>query len=452
MALPLALAMTACSGDDSGGDDGPLLVWTVEDLADRIETQRALLAKFTEETGIDAELVPVAEGQLTTVLSSAASSGELPDVIGALSLPIVHQLRTDDLLDTDAAAEVVESLNADTFADRALELTREGETQLAVPSDSWAQLLFYRKDLFAKAGLEPPTSYEAIQAAAERLGQGDVAGITASTTPADAFTHQTFEHLALANGCQLVDDDGNPTLNSPECVEAFQFYSDLIREHSVAGNQDVDTTRATYFSGKAAMVIWSSFLLDELAGLRNDALPTCPECKQDKAFLAKNTGIVAGLTGPDNPEPATFGEVVSFAIIQEGSTDNAKQLVEYLMNDGYADWLAVAPEGKVPVRTGTLEETETYLQQWRELDAGVDTKAPLTQFYDPDTMRAVEESPFTFRRWGFTQGQGELAGAVTGQLVLPKALAEVINGGSDAEAAANEANEETATVAEELGS
>ena len=37
------------------------------------------------------------------------------------------------------------------------------------------------------------------------------------------------------------------------------------------GNQDADTTRATYFAGDAAMVIWSSFLLDELAGLRNDA-------------------------------------------------------------------------------------------------------------------------------------------------------------------------------------
>ncbi|MDQ3785697.1 MAG: ABC transporter substrate-binding protein [Actinomycetota bacterium] len=452
IALPIALAMTACGGDDSGGGDETLLVWTVEDTADRVQAQEKLLAKFTEKTGIKAKLVAVAEGQLTTVLSSAASSGELPDVIGALSLPIVNQLRTDDLLDTDAAAEVVEELGTDTFAEQALTLTRDGDTQLAVPSDGWAQLLYYRKDLFEKAGLEPPTSYEAIQAAAERLDQGNVAGITASTTPADAFTHQTFEHLALANGCQLVDDSGKPTLDSDECVEAFRFYGDLIREHSVAGNQDVDTTRATYFSGQAAMVIWSSFLLDELAGLRNDALPTCPECKADKAFLAKNTGVVAGLTGPDGSDPTTFGEVVSFAILQEAATDEAKQLVNYLMSDGYADWLAVAPEGKVPVRTGTADDPEAYVKQWRGLDAGVDTKAPLAEFYDAETLKAVEESPKTFTRWGFTQGQGELAGAVTGQLVVPKALAKLISGGGDAKAAAGEANEQTATIAEELGS
>lgn len=279
-----------------------------------------------------------------------------------------------------------------------------------------------------------------------------MAGITASTTPADPFTHQTFEHLALANGCQLVDDDGNPALDSQECVEAFQFYGDLIRDHSVAGNQDVDTTRATYFSGRAAMVIWSSFLLDELAGLRNDALPNCQQCQADKAFLAKNTGVVAGLTGAGGSERTTFGEVVSFAILQDAATDEAKQLVEYMMGDGYADWLAVAPEGKVPVRTGTADDPQAYVEQWRKLDAGVDTKAPLAQFYDAATLKAVEESPDTFSRWGFTQGKGELAGAVTGQLVVPKALADLINGAGDAKAVAGDANEEVATIAEELGS
>lgn len=450
-ALPVALVVAACGGGDSGGDQGPLLVWTIEDVADRVQAQEKLLAEFTDKTGIETKLVAVAEDQLTTVLSSSASSGELPDVIGALSLPIVNQLRTDDLLDTDAAAEVVDSLGTDTFAEQALALTREGDTQLAVPSDGWAQLLYYRKDLFDKAGLEPPTSYDAIQAAAKKLDQGGIAGITASTTPADPFTHQTFEHLALANDCQLVDDGGDVTLDSPQCVEAFRFYGDLIREHSVAGNQDVDTTRATYFSGKAAMVIWSAFLLDELAGLRADALPTCPECAKDKAFLAKNTGVVAALTGPDGSEPTTFGEVVSFAILNDAATDQAKQLVEYLMGDGYADWLAVAPEGKVPVRTGTADDPQTYLEQWRELDSGVETKAPLSEFYDAETLKAVEESPETFHRWGFTQGKGELAGAVTGELVIPKVLAELVNSG-DAEAAAKEADEQATTIADELGS
>ncbi|MFJ6671400.1 ABC transporter substrate-binding protein [Actinosynnema sp. NPDC091369] len=451
-AVPVALALAACGGGDPGaGADGPLVFWTIEDTADRVRAQERLLAAFTQRTGVETELVAVAENQLTTVLTSAAASGELPDVIGSISLPIMSQLRTDDLLDTDAARQVVDALGVDTFAPQSLELTREGDAQLVVPSDGWAQLLFYRKDLFAQAGLRPPTTYDAIRQAAERLDRGDVAGIAASTTPADVFTHQTFEHLALANGCRLVGDDGQVALHSPECVGAFRFYTDLVARHSPAGNQDVDTTRATYFAGRSAMVVWSSYLLDELAGLRADALPTCPQCQGDPAFLAKNTGVVAALSGPDGGEPTTFGETASFAVLKDADTDNAKKLVEYLMTDGYRDWLAIAPEGKVPVRSGTKDNPQEYAEAWRALDVGVDTKAPLSRFYDAETLRVVQDSPRSFSRWGFAQGKGELAGAVAGQLVVPKALAEVVNGGGDAEAAARKASEQAATIARELG-
>ncbi|MEU4744999.1 hypothetical protein AB0G02_31705, partial [Actinosynnema sp. NPDC023658] len=299
--------------------------------------------------------------------------------------------------------------------------------------------------------LQPPTTNDAIRQAAERLEQGDVTGIVASTTPADVFTHQTFEHLALANGCELVGDDGRVALDSPACVAAFRFYADLVTGHSVAGNQDVDTTRATYFAGRAAMVIWSSYLLDELAGLRQDALPTCPQCQADHAFLAHNTGIVAALTGPDGGEPSTFGETASFAVLKDAATDDAKELVRFLMGDGYRDWLAIAPEGKVPVRAGTKDDPQEYAEAWRGLAAGVDTKAPLADFYDAETLRVVQDSPRSFRRWGFTRGKAELAGAVAGQLVVPKALAEVLNGSGDAAAAARSASAQAATIAQELG-
>lgn len=458
VALSAALALTACgggdggdgNGGDGGGDGGALTVWTVEDLGERVQAQQEIIDAFTESTGTEVELVPVAEDQLTTVLTASAASGDLPDVIGALSLGGVSRLLTDDLLDTEAAAAVVESLGEDTFSPAALELTRSGEEQLAVPSDSWAQLLFYRSDLFEAAGLAPPDSYEAIEAAAAALDQGDVAGIVAATAPADSFTAQTFEHLALANGCQLVEGE-EVALDSPQCAESFGFYADLIREHSVAGNQDADTTRAAYFAGRAGMLIWSSFLLDELAGLRNDALPTCPECTEDPAFLASNTGIVGSITGPSGTEPATFGEVVSWAILQDAATEDARAFVEYMMGEGYEQWLGIAPEGKVPTRTGTAEEPDSFVTAWQELEAGVDTRAPLSDYYDPEVLDTVATSVDSFTRWGFLDGQGELAGAVGGQFVVPAQLAELIGSGGDPAEAARAAAEEARTIQEEVG-
>src|SRR4051812_48539245 len=358
-------ALAACgSGDGKSKNDGTLTVWSLENQTDRIQATQAIADKFTAATGTKVKIVATDENQFSSLITSAAAAGTLPDVVGALPLAAVAQMETGGLLDTDAAKAVVDQLGAATFAPRALELTGPGGKQLAVPSDGWAQLLFYRRDLFAAAGLPAPDTYDKIQAAAQKLNTRATAGIALATVANDAFTEQSFEDLALGNGCQLVDANKTVTLDSPQCVQTFQLYDDLVAKYSVPGAQDVDTTRATYFTGKAAMVVWSSFLLDELAGLRNDALPTCPQCKQDKAFLAKNTGIVTAISGPGG-QPAQFGEITSWAITKDGkNTDSAKKFVAYMMNEGYTGWLGIAPEGKFPVRKGTSDDATKFSTAW----------------------------------------------------------------------------------------
>ncbi|MGH2816026.1 MAG: ABC transporter substrate-binding protein, partial [Actinomycetota bacterium] len=306
-----------------------------------------------------------------------------------------------------------------------------------------------RKDLFDKAGLEEPSSYDAILAAAEQLNSSDVAGFVGSNIAGDAFTEQTFEHIGLGNNCQLVDDSGTVTFDSAECVEALDFYGQL-EGFSPSGEQDVDTTRAQYFAGKAAMTIWSTFILDELAGLRNDALPTCSECRGDKTFLAKNSGVVTAIKGPSGSEPTQFGEVTNFSIIKDGNTEPAKQFVEYMMSDGYTRWLSFAPEGKFPVRAGSKDNPTEYIDAWNKLEAGVDTKAPLSDFYPPEVLTALTKSTDTMSRWGFQQGQGRLVGAQLAELPIPKALASEISGKLTADAAAKQAQADVEEIAQSI--
>ena len=52
-----------------------------------------------------------------------------------------------------------------------------------------------------------------------------------------------------------------------------------------------------YFAGEAAMIIWSPFILDELAGLRDSAPPTINSDPTSKE-LASKTGIITTLAGP----------------------------------------------------------------------------------------------------------------------------------------------------------
>lgn len=446
----VALALTGCtsSGDGGGGEDG-LTFWVQEDLPDRVAATEDIVAAFTEETGIDVEVVSVAEDQFAQLITSAAAAGDLPDVIGGISLPQVRTLSVNELIDTDAVGATLDALDPSTFSEQAIELTADGDTQLAVPSESWTQMLFYRTDLFEAAGLETPDSYDLILEAAETLNSGDVAGFVGATAPGDAFTEQTFEHIALGNGCELVDDAGEIQLDSDPCVSAFEFYGDLVTNYSVPGAQDVDTTRASYFAGDAAMFIWSSFVLDELAGLRDDAMPSCAECQDDPAFLAQNTGVVTAIAGPDGSEPAQFGEITSWTITAGGNAEDAQSLIEYMMSDGYEDWIDIAPEGRVPVRAGTPDEPTRYSDAWATLPAGVDTQAPLSDFYAPEVLEAVAEGPENIARWGIAQGQGNLLGALQGELPVAQAVSEVAQG-DDPQTAAEAAAEAARSIAESV--
>jgi multiple sugar transport system substrate-binding protein len=253
----------------------------------------------------------------------------------------------------------------------------------------------------------------------------------------------------VANGCQLTNQAGAITLTSKPCRDTFQFYVDLLRTGSVQGAQDATSTRAAYLAGKAAMVIWSSFVLDELAGLSNDARPTCPQCRADPSFLAKNSGIVTAITGPDAAQPSQFGELTCFAITKDANNDAAK-LVQFLMNDGYLAWLGLAPEGKVPVRTGTSDQPTKFTSAWTHLETGVEHTKPLSQLYPPGVLKVLVTSADTMNRWGFPQGQGRLVGAQLATLPIPKALVAALNGTLSPAAAAEQAQADLETIKQSI--
>ena len=431
--------LSACGGDGGSGGSGSdaknITVWIEEDLPDRVAATKEIVKDFTAKTGVKVKLVAVAEDQFNQILTSNAAAGKLPDVIGGLPLGQVRTLSSNKLIDTEAVGSVVDSLDRGTFNESALELTADGSDQLAVPSESWVQLLVYRKDLFDKAGLGTPATYDDVLAAAKALDSSSTAGFVGANIAGDAFTEQTFEEVGLGNGCQLVDDSGTVTFDSSECVAALDFYGTLQQDYSVAGAQDVDTTRAAYFAGKGAMLIWSSFILDEMAGLRKDALPTCPQCASDPAYLAKNSGIVTSLQGPSGSGPATFGEITSWTIPSQAVTDPAKKFVDYMMTDGYLPWIEIAPEGKIPVRSGDTPGDTTNTDAWSKMKVGVDSKAPLSKFYSQDVLDALTSGADNLSRWAIPQGQGDLLGAIQGTQPVAAAVNEVANGTSAADAA-----------------
>src|SRR5215218_3033919 len=221
VAAALLSAVTACGADTGAADDPKTItVWNLDGQPDRLAAVKVINERFTGQSGVRVDEVAVQENQLPTLIASAAVSGTMPDLISGLPLGFLRQLEQLRLLDTQVAGDVVRRLDPATFAPQALQLTQDGDAQLGVPSDAWTQVLYFRKDLFAERGLAPPTSYAAIQAAAAALNTRDRSGVTLATDPADPFTQQTFEWMALGNECELVARDGEVQVASPACRTA----------------------------------------------------------------------------------------------------------------------------------------------------------------------------------------------------------------------------------------
>ncbi|WP_369202695.1 ABC transporter substrate-binding protein [Streptomyces sp. PU-14G] len=452
--------LAGCSGSAEAGPDKPdkkITVWTLENLPARMAATKKVVARYEKRSGVQVDLVGVDEAQLPQLIMSAAAAGDLPDVIAALPLGQVWQMYGNDLLNTDMPAQIVKDLGAGTFDANALKLTADGKKRLTVPSDAWLQLLVYRKDLFREAKLPAPTTYGRLRKAARTLDEGERDGISLATDPGDVFTQQSFENMALANGCRLIDEqdgeDGKDVaLDSPSCRRAFATYRTLARDHGPAGTQTLDSTRATYFAGRSPMLMWSSFLLDELTGERADARPSCRQCEKDPAFLAKNSGITTAIKGPDARSAGQFGEITSWTVTRTAETKASRDFIEYMMGAGYEDWFGMAPEGKIPVRHGTADEPDKYTRAWKSSRLGVEAthRKPLNEIYPDELLDELADGVSHMRRWGIAEGEGALVGATNGELPVAKAVGEMTSGPTSGDEAAREANEEVGALRRSL--
>jgi multiple sugar transport system substrate-binding protein len=428
--------------------------WSNEFQPERVERQQAIIDAFeAANPGVSVELAVMDENLMDQLMTLNVAAGTPPDVI-LHPLQLSAKWYSQGLLDADFATTVINDLGVDTFSAGALDLLAQpdGDGWIAIPSDGWGQMLLYRSDLFDAAGLEAPDTYEKIMAAAEALNDPDngMIGFCGPNHPGEVYTWQMFEHIALANGANFVDDEGNIAFDSPEMIEAMQFYVDLMNNY---GPNESEwywlQTRAEYLAGNCGMTMWSPFILDEMAGLRDSVLPTCAECENEPAFIARNTSVVSAIQGPSGDAPAAWGSVNSLGIAPNASPE-AQAFIEFWMNDAYLDGLGIAAEGKFPMRRGTAEEPNLYVEGWSNLDVGVDLRAPLSDFYDAATLQTIVEGADGYSRMGFGQGFEVLASAISSQFFIEENLAAALNGEISVDEAAENIQIEIEDLAVEL--
>jgi multiple sugar transport system substrate-binding protein len=431
--LTVALLAGAASADT-------IRFWTTEEQPERLAKQQEMADQFKASTGHTVEVIPVTEGDLGTRATAAFAANDLPDVIYH-TLQYALPWAEAGILDTDAATETVEDLGEDTFSPGPLKMASFDDGYASVPVDGWTQMLVYRADLFAENGLEPPTTYANVLAAVDALhNPPSLYGFVSATKVDENFMSQVLEHVFLANGVSPVGPDGFKPLELGPTTEVLEFYK-AISDASPDGDLYWKQSRELYFAGKAAMIIWSPFIMDELAGLRDSAPPTINDDPTSRE-LAGKTSFVTNFAGPSNPDGAAWGDVRYFGITASANTNVAQDFISFSVGDAYGQTLSIAPEGKFPVRNGNADNATEYRDLWATLPVGVDRKAPLGEIYAAETIDAIVGGLDVAQRWGVNEGQLSLASKMINGQSINRVVRQFIDGTIDAAAAVDAMNEE----------
>ena len=400
--------------------------WTMEIQPERMAIQEKLAEGFKASTGHTVEVIPVEEAEIATRTTAAFAAGELPDV---LNHTVQHLLPFAEagVLDTGAATDVVNKLGVDSYAAGAVNMAKSDGEIVSVPTDGWTQLVVYRSDLFEEAGLAAPKSFADIEAAIEKLhNPPEMYGFVAATKIDETYMMQLIEHISLAAGYSPVNDDGSINEDTDALKEVLGFYK-TIADASPEGELFWKQSREQYLDGKAAMIIWSPSLLDELGGLRDSAPVTYASDTTSKE-LAEKTGFVTVFSGPGNDAGAAYADVRYLGITADANTDVASQFVEYVVSEGYGDWLSQAPEGKFPVRRGEAADSTAYEEMWATLPVGVDRKAPLGDIYPKSVIDDIVAGLSVGDRWGVESGNLATASKIVNARVMSQVIRQFVDG------------------------
>jgi multiple sugar transport system substrate-binding protein len=265
MITAVALSTAACSSGSSGSSSGTTLsYWATQTGTSLDKTKQVLtpvLDEFTKQTGIKIKLEVIGWNDLQARIQTAAASGQGPDVLAIGNTWASSLQATGAFLPFDSA-NMKAIGGADKFIKTALDTGgAPGKVVTSVPLYGQAYGLYYNKQMFKDAGLQPPTTWEELVTDAQKLTapSKDVYGMVLDAGSYTGNSHYAFI-TAAQNGAEFFDAKGNPTFTSSGVVKGIKRYLDLMQTDKVASKSNVQYDNAIqstgdFAKGKVAMII-----------------------------------------------------------------------------------------------------------------------------------------------------------------------------------------------------
>ena len=341
--VALSATLVACSsGGSSDSGKQKVTFWQFDTAQASINAYKAAIKDFEAKNPkitVDMQIVPWADQQQK--ITTALASGSLPDV-SMLGNDVVAQYAAsgalaplDSYVDQWSKDEG-RDVKKDMYSGDLSYYTYKGKLYGSGVADE-TRMIYYNKDLFQKAGLDPntpPTTWDEMETDAKALKK--VVDVPWSAPMSKQYvTVQTFMSVYLSYGARLFNDQGQCGLNTSEFKDALTWYTGIAKQGLTspdAANQTSDDIANLFDQGKAGMLI--------------DGPGRYTALKAQSPDVFKNVGIAPIAAGPKGQ----FGFLGGWPLVMWNTSK---------VKDAAAKWIhyATSPDGalsKIAETSGIL--------------------------------------------------------------------------------------------------
>ncbi|WP_329039410.1 sugar ABC transporter substrate-binding protein [Streptomyces sp. NBC_00178] len=395
----LALTATGCGDDGSGitgaqGAEGPgtgKIVFWDENGGVRTAVWKEIIADFEKANpDIDVQYVGIASTEAQSKYDTAIQGGGLPDVGGvgaAMVAGITAQDALEPLDDRVEASSLKGRLN-----EAMIENVRSAagrDEMYTVPISATNGVLYYRTDLFEKAGLGEPDTWDAFYAAAAKLTDRKKNRFGYTIRGGPGSIAQALDAMYGQSGIESFWDESGTrtTVDDPKNVAALEKYVGLYRKATPEADLNNDFTKmvAQFDAGGIAMLNHNlGSYQDHVGSLgtgRFRGIPQ-PELADGRRVMVSNPVSGLGLLKSSQNKAAAW-KFIEFA-------------ASHASNSTFAESAGLIPANKDAAEDPWLDEAETTKLGAEALFSG-DTRIVQLPYYLPDwntLSKADNESGF----------------------------------------------------------
>ena len=314
-----ALVLTGCSAGEGGSDDNVLRIAMGSPGEAQIRVWDDVAAQFeAANPDITVEMNYQDDDLYQTIgLPNLLNGRNAPDIYFEWAGARLEQ-RAADGFAADLTEAVTSGPIAGLFDDEVFgSLTIDGEVVMVPHAADVANVLWYNEDIFADAGLTPPTTWDELLATCDALNDEGVIPIASGNKDLWAAGNW-LAHLTS----RVVGEDaysaalaGEADFDTPEWIEAFGYVEELADHNCVnesANAVDDNEGAQLFFQGKAAMHAIGSWLvswaIDEAPELNFDYvnLPSMPGEGNQESVIGVVTGYVVNANSSKQDLAAEF--------------------------------------------------------------------------------------------------------------------------------------------------